>query len=167
MVLETVPADIAADIRDFLVRPTKPESVFNQAQRAHKTEPGSPPGPSGQTSSRSGWDWLSPRSATQFGPGDFNCEPTGWGYIDSGSVSPGPGWRLWTACRRWRRPLPGGGGLRRVGCPAFTPTRLHSWGHLIRCPGWPCRGRRWPDRHLSRFDQFLSSGGRCLSSGFG
>ena len=163
MVLETVPADIAAEIRPFLVRPTDPESVFNQAQRAHTSEPGSPPGASGQTSSRP-LGLAVAQIGNPFGPGDFNCQPTGWGYIDSGSVSPGPGWRLWTACGDQTA-------LAQVVELAGWMPRFYADETALMGPplsdalGGPAEAGDGPiDIYL--VDQCVSSGVRCLSSGF-
>jgi hypothetical protein len=88
--LETLPEEVATEIRPFLARPTSAESVFFQPEPVGRSGGGSVPA----VIPAALWQIGNP-----FGPGDFVCESDGWGHIDGGTgLTGGPAWKVWAHC---------------------------------------------------------------------
>jgi hypothetical protein len=153
--LDTLPAEIASEVRPFLARPTDPQSVFNQAQTGRLlTRQGTASAAYGAAFNQLG---------NPYGPADFVCEQSGWGHIDGGTLLNGPAWKIWTVCGDQTaigQVVELAGWMQR-----FFTDEVALMGPPVPDGGGPGEaGDGAIDIYL--VDQCVSTAGRCLSGGF-
>jgi hypothetical protein len=87
--IDTLPANIADEIRPFLARPTDPLSVFHEDGGTALLPLADPNAGAGQ---------VQPALGNPFNAADFVCDSGNWGHIDGGTLLNGPAWKVWAQC---------------------------------------------------------------------
>jgi len=87
--IDTLPPEIAAELRPFLARPTARESVFHGAAATSYLPLADPFAP----------QLVLPALGNPYGPGNFVCDVGSWGHIEGGTtLAGGPAWKVWGVC---------------------------------------------------------------------
>lgn len=156
--LDTLPPEIAAELRPFVARPTDPVSVWHDVAAA-ATDGATADAPVDADGSVVA---LPARTAT-YVASDFVCEADGWGYVAERPLVGPVAWKVWTGCTD-------AAGIAQAVQVAGFLERL--FGKETALLGMPVRDAGGPNEagdgplDVYLVNQCMARSGRCMGSLF-